>query len=159
MRTWLLDTNIILYLLTREDQLDKARQLGPEPERHLRTLYASLDRFIAERLSAGDRFLLTPIVIQETLNVLQYAEVFSLGAQRAAEVLLALIQAQELECEERERMAHALERQAAGEAPFADAYLACRVREGEDMRLLTNDRGLHDAAGGRAVLLRQLPGS
>lgn len=155
MATWLLDTNIALYLLTREDQLQRARELGPEAESHLRALYEALDRFVADRLAAGDRFLLTPVVIQETLNVLQYSETFGLGAREAAEAVLALVQARELDCEERECVVFALQRQASGEAPFPDAYLACRAQE-DEVHLLTNDRELHDTVGRKAVLLRSL---
>lgn len=140
MATWLLDTNIALYLLTRQDQLEKARERGAEAEAHLRALYAALDRFIADRLAAGDRFLLTPVVIQETLNVLQYSRVFGLDPREAAEVMLALVQAQELDCEELENVVFALERQASGAAPFPDAYLACRCQE-NGVHLLTNVEG------------------
>ncbi|EKP94163.1 type II toxin-antitoxin system VapC family toxin [Thermaerobacter subterraneus] len=157
MATWLLDTNIVLYLLTRQDQLEKARRRGSEAEAHLRALYTALDQFIADRLAAGDRFVLTPVVIQETLNVLQYSEVFGLQAQEAAQVVLALVQARELECEERECIVVALGRQASGEEPFPDAYLACRTQE-DEVHLLTNDRRLHEAMGQKSVLLRELIG-
>ncbi len=155
MATWLLDTNIVLYLLTREDQLRKAREVGPEAEAHLRSLYEALDRFLAERLAAGDRFLLTPVVVLETLNVLQYAEAFGMEAKQAAEAVLGLVLAEELDCEEPEWVVSALQRQAAGEAPFADAYLARRAQEG-GVYLLTNDRELWRMAQEKGVLLREL---
>ncbi len=85
--------------------------------------------------------------------MLQYSEVFGLEARQAAEVMLALVHAKELDCEERECVVHALESQAAGEAPFVDAYLPCRSQE-EAMHLLTNDRELANRTGGKAVLLR-----
>lgn len=155
MAIWLLDTNIALYLLTREDQLERARERGPEAEAHLRALYEALDRFVADRLAVRDRFLLTPVVIQETLNVLQYSEAFGLVAREGAEALLSLVQAQELDCEERECVVFALQRQASDEAPFPDAYLACRAQE-DEVHLLTNDRALHDTVGRKTVLLRSL---
>lgn len=156
-RIWLVDTNILPYLLTREDQLAKASHRDARAERHLRTLYAALDSFVEERLRAGERFVVTPLVVYETLNVLQYAEAFSLDGRQAAEVLLTLVQLPQLACEDRECLVAALELQATGAGKFVDGYLACRAQE-DGVWLLTNDGELHRMVRGKAKLLRaELP--
>ncbi|MCL6647148.1 MAG: PIN domain-containing protein [Chloroflexi bacterium] len=108
-------------------------------------------------MDAGERLLLSPVVVLETLSVLQYSDLFGLDPKQAADALLTLVQAEEVECEEHECVTAALERQAAGEGLFTDAFLVCRAQQ-ESVRLLTNDRRLAEAAGRKAVYLRHLAG-
>jgi len=154
MTTWLLDTNIVIYLLTRPEQSQGAPPT-PVDHPHLEALYRALDAFIDQALAAGDRLLLTPLVVLETVATLEHARVFQLPAAEAAERVLRLVQAPEIECEQRECVIAALSLQALGEGDMVDEYLVCRARE-PDIRILSNDRELCDRAAGKAVLLRDL---
>lgn len=69
MTTWLLDTDIVLYLLTRPEQSPGAPATPVDP--HLEGLYRALDAFIDQAIAAGDRLLLTPLVVLETVATLQ----------------------------------------------------------------------------------------
>ena len=153
MTTWLLDTNIVIYLLTRPEQSQGAPATPVHP--HLEALYRALDAFIDQASAAGDRLLLTPLVVLETVATLEHASVFQLPAAEAAERVLRLVQAPEIECEQRECVIAALSLQALGKGDMVDEYLVCRARE-PDVRVLSNDRELCDRAAGKAVLLRDL---
>ncbi|WP_324718144.1 hypothetical protein U7230_07750 [Carboxydochorda subterranea] len=153
MTTWLLDTNIVLYLLTRPEHSPGAPAAAVDP--HLRALYRALDAFIDRVGAAGDRLLLTPLVVLETVATLQHAAVFQLPAAEAAERVLRLAQAPEVECEQRECVIAALSLQALGKGDMVDEYLVCRARE-TDVHILSNDRELCRRAAGKAVWLRDL---
>ncbi len=160
MTTWLLDTNIAIYLLTRPEYLltrPEQHQGAPATpaDPHLEELYRALDAFIDQAIAAGDRLLLTPLVVLETVATLEHGKVFQLPAAEAAERVLHLAQAPEIECEQRECVIAALSLQALGEGDVVDEYLVCRARE-PDVRVLSNDRELCRRAAGEAVWLRDL---
>ncbi len=153
MATWLLDTNIVIYLITRPEENQAVLSAPVDP--HLQALYRALDAFIDQATAAGDRLLLTPLVVLETVATLQHATVFQLPAAEAAERVLRLVLAPEIECEQRECVVAALSLQALGKGDMVDEYLLCRARETE-ARILSNDRELCRRAAGQAVWLRDL---
>ena len=91
MVRWLLDTNVVIYLLTRPEPREGAPPPPVDP--HLDALYRALDAFIDRVTAAGDRLLLTPLVVLEAVATLQHATVFQLPAAEAAEKVLRLVQA------------------------------------------------------------------
>lgn len=153
MATWLLDTNIVIYLITRPEENQAVLSAPVDP--HLQALYRALDAFIDQATAAGDRLLLTPLVVLETVATLQHATVFQLPAAEAAERVLRLALAPEIECEQRECVAAALSLQALGKGDMVDEYLVCRATETE-APILSNDRELCRRAAGKAVWLRDL---
>ena len=67
MTTWLLDTEAVIYLLTRPEPREGAP--APPVDAHRDALYRALDAFIDRVTAAGDRLLLTPLVVLEAATL------------------------------------------------------------------------------------------
>ncbi len=129
---WLVDTNIVIYLLTDHPAFrDRLRALR--------------DR-MAEQ---GTRLVVVPAVVAEVLYVLE-GEYFQMDVRHAAGLLMRLCRAPEVECEGGEAVLRALKLHAEQGLDFVDAYLAARSCAG-GWALLTNDREIGRKTDARLV--------
>lgn len=71
MTKWILDTNIVIYLLARDKLLRDPRA------QHMRTTLKNVDQALRTHTSAGGKLLLTPVVVQEAVDVLEGAYGYS----------------------------------------------------------------------------------
>ena len=124
MERWLIDTNLIIYLLAPEQ--------APNP-----TVQERVHRLF-ERAARGELVLVaTPLVIFETLLVLSG---FDLRPREAAGLIERVMALPGVECEEEEHVLYALSRYSK-KLDFVDGYLASRS-QAEPYRIASNDREL-----------------
>lgn len=138
----MLDANIIIYCLARDHILSNPRTA------HLRERLEALDRVLEEAIASGHRLLVTPVVIAETLYVLEGAYHFT--PAQAASALLQFVRAPEVEVEDEEAVLTGLRHYATGQLDFVDGYLAARATE-HGVYLLTNDRAIARRTDARVV--------
>jgi len=119
LATWLLDTNIVIYLLAGD-------------ARYAERLKALIQRARRE----GHAFHLSPPVVAEALYVLE-GEYFRCSRQDATVMMQRFIQAPEVVCEDKEFVLAGLVYHREG-LDFVDGYLAARASAG-DTYLVTND--------------------
>ena len=103
---WLLDANIIIYCLGRDQILSNPRVA------HLRERLDTLDRVLEEAIASGHRLLVTPVVIAETLYVLEGAYHFT--PAQAASALVQFVRAPAVEVEHEEAVLTGLRHYATG---------------------------------------------
>jgi len=140
--TWLLDTNVIIYCLAREQILQNPRTA------HLKARLEALDRVLDEATTAGHRLLVTPAVVAEVLYILE--GVYGYTAAQAAAALLQFVRAPEVDVEDEEAVLTGLQLYSRGHLDFVDGYLAARATE-EGVWLLTNDRAIARRTDARVV--------
>lgn len=123
MARWLLDANVVIYLLT-------------EDERYAERLKALIRRSQQE----GHAFCLTPAVVAEVLYVLE-GEYFGYPPDRAGRLIEQFILAPEVDCEDREFVLAGLVYHRVNDLDFVDGYLAARATE-DGTALVTNDNDI-----------------
>lgn len=122
MAAWLLDTNVVVYLLAGD-------------ARYSERLKALIQRARRE----GQAFHLTPAVVAEVVYVLE-GDYFRYSREDAVDRIERFVQAPEVVCEEKEFVLAGLVHHRGG-LDFVDGYLAARASEGETY-LVTNDTGI-----------------
>ncbi|EKP94461.1 PIN domain-containing protein [Thermaerobacter subterraneus] len=142
MSTWLLDANVVVYCLAREHIL-----ANPQAA-HLHERLEVLDRALERAIAAGHRLRITPVVVAETLYVLEGA--YGYSPAEAVAALLQFVRAPEVDVEDEEAVLAGLRHHAAGQLDFVDGYLAARTAD-EDVFLLTNDRAIARFTDARVV--------
>ena len=142
MSTWLLDANVVVYCLAREHIL-----ANPQAA-HLHERLEALDRALERAIAAGHRLRITPVVVAETLYVLEGA--YGYSPAEAVAALLQFVRAPEVDVEDEEAVLAGLRHHAAGQLDFVDGYLAARTAD-EDVFLLTNDRTIARFTDARVV--------
>lgn len=124
MERWLLDTNLVIYLLAPDQAPDASVK-----ERVLR---------LFERAASGEvTLVVTPVVVFETLLVLSG---FNVPPREAAGLVESVLALPGVECEEEEHVLYALSRYSK-KLDFVDGYLASRS-QAEPYRVASNDRDL-----------------
>lgn len=122
---WLLDTNLIIYLLA-PDQAPNDDVRG-----RVRALF--------ERAARGEvTLVVTPVVVFETLLVLSG---FDLHPREAASLVERVLALPGVECEDEEHVLYALSR-FAKKHDFGDGYLASRS-QAKPYRLASYDHNVH----------------
>ncbi len=125
---WLLDTNLIIYLLAPDQAPDN------DVRDRVRALF--------ERAARGAvTLVVTPIVVFETLLVLAG---FGLHPREAAGLVERVLALPGVECEDDEHILYALSRYSK-KLDFVDGYLASRS-QAEPYRVASNDRDLRRLA-------------
>lgn len=128
MERWLLDTNLIIYLLA-PDQAP-----NPSVQHRIRQLF--------ERAASGEiTLVVTPVVVFETLLVLSG---FNITPREAAGLVESVLALPGVECEEEEHVLYALSRYSK-KLDFVDGYLASRS-QADGHRVVSNDRDLRRLA-------------
>lgn len=123
MASWLLDANVIIYLLTgHEDFTERIKAL------------------IRQAKEQNHALILTPVVIAEVLHVLE-GEYFRLSSHEAAGLLEGFIRAPEVHCEDEESVLAGLVYHSVNQLDFVDGYLASRASKA-GVALVTNDRNI-----------------
>lgn len=124
MERWLLDTNLIVYLLDPDQATD----------RKLRT---HVRRLFEEAASGAVILVVTPPVVMETLFVLKG---FGVEPKDAAGLLEHVLALDGVECEEETHVLYALS-QVSRTIDFVDAYLASRSQT-DAHGVASNDRNM-----------------
>lgn len=128
-----LDTNVLVRFLTRDDEAQ----------------FRAADAFFGRLSNAGDEAFVNVVVLCELVWVLESAY----GLERAAvvEVLRRLLDTAQLEIEDRELVAEAVEVFAKGRAGLPDFLIGVRNRAAGCDATVTFDRALVGGLGFRSL--------
>ncbi|HEY8417598.1 MAG TPA: hypothetical protein VIK93_06135 [Limnochordales bacterium] len=143
MTTWILDTNIVIFLLARNKLLQDPRA------QHMRARLHQLDQALKQHVDAGGQLLLTPVVVHEALFTLHHA--YGYSQDECAQMLMSFIQAPEVLCEDEPWVRAALFLHSAHGLDFVDGYLAARTLDQPDTYLVTHDTGIPKYTRARLV--------
>lgn len=134
MATWILDTNIVIFLLARDKLLRDQRTA------HIRLRLHQLDQALRNHTAAGGKLLLTPVVVQEALYILNRAYAYT--PPECASRLMKFAQAPEVVCEDEDHVLSGLHHYGAHGLDFADGYLAARSLSDPHTYLITSDQDI-----------------